>query len=89
MCEDQSPARRNNPAMESPAGSPPHAGFRSPTPVGVATEAPISGPALNGWPHQVAWSEFRSRTSRPRGGSEDAQIAVQLRPGRLSIVREN
>ncbi len=87
MCEGQSPARSNNPALESPPGSPPHAGFKSAQPQGVTVST--AGPTLSGWPRQIAWSEFRDLGSRPGGASEDAQIAVELRPSRLAIEREN
>lgn len=87
MCEGQSPARSNNSILESPPGSPPHAGFRSAQPQGVTVSA--AGPTLSGWPRQIAWREFRDLGSRPSGASEDAQIAVELQPSRLSIEREN
>ncbi len=87
MCEGQSPARSNNPALESPPGSPPHAGFRSAQPQGVTVST--AGPTLSGWPRQIVWSEFRDFRSRPSGTSEDAQVAVELRPSRISVERDN
>ncbi|WP_333874605.1 DUF922 domain-containing protein [Methylobacter sp.] len=87
MCEDLSPARSNIPASESPPGSPPHAGFRSAQPQGVTVAT--AGPILSGWPRQIAWSEFRDLERRPSGESENAQVAVELRPSRILIEREN
>lgn len=86
MCEEHSSPRTNNPALDSPAGSPSHAGFGAAAPQGLVATA--VGPRLTGWPRQIAWNEFRNRSSRPRGEEEDAQIYVELVPGRFVSVRE-
>jgi hypothetical protein len=88
MGDGQSPALSNSPILDSPPGSPPYAGFRSPHPEGVSTST--GGPTLSGWPRQISWSEFREISSRPDGGSEDAQISVELQAERnVSVEREN
>ncbi|MDD5267994.1 MAG: DUF922 domain-containing protein [Methylococcales bacterium] len=48
-----------------------------------------TSPTLSGWPRQIVWREFRDLGSRPSGISEDAQVAVELRPSRISVEREN
>lgn len=86
MCEQPSPARSNNPAPAEAGGPLPHAGFAGASPQGVGTAS--DGPTLSGWPRRVTWQAFRQRSKRPAGHNEDAQIAVELRPGRLRMVRE-
>ena len=87
MCESPSPARSNSDRTESPTGTPPHAGFQTPNPHGVSTGS--GGPSLAGWPRQIRWGEFRGVSRRPGGASEDAQISVELRGGRVRVEREN
>ncbi|MGZ8943388.1 MAG: DUF922 domain-containing protein [Methylobacter sp.] len=88
MTDGQSPALSNCPIVNSPPGSPPHAGFRSAHPQGVSTST--GGPTLSGWPRKIAWSEFREVSSRPEGEFEDAQISVELEPEKnISVERES
>ncbi|MGZ8942689.1 MAG: hypothetical protein ACXW00_07985, partial [Methylobacter sp.] len=88
MSDSQSPALSNSPILNSPQGSPPHAGFRTAHPQGVSTST--GGPILSGWPRKIAWSEFREVGSRPDGGPEDAQILVELEPEKnISVKNEN
>jgi hypothetical protein len=88
MSDGQSPALSNSPILNSPPGSPPHAGFRSAHPQGVSTST--GGPTLSGWPRKIALSEFREVGSRRKGGSEDAQISVELEPEKnISVKNEN
>lgn len=87
MCDTQSPARGNNPALTNSQGSSSHAGFRSASPQG--TGAATTGPSLAGWPRQIAWDEFRDVNHRPQGVNEDAQIYAELVPGRFRYVQED
>ncbi|MET0026323.1 MAG: DUF922 domain-containing protein [Candidatus Thiodiazotropha sp.] len=89
MCEASSPARRNLPTAPGPRPDPPHGGFRSAQPEGADAPAASPTPHLTGWPRDLAWDEFREISSRPAGESEDAQISVELRPGRLNFIQEN
>ncbi|MGH8498652.1 MAG: DUF922 domain-containing protein [Methylococcales bacterium] len=87
MSDLQSPALSNSPILVSPPGSPPYAGFRSAQPEGLSTST--GGPSLSGWPRKIAWNEFRDIGSRPAGESEDAQISVEMSPGKVNIEKEN
>jgi hypothetical protein len=49
---------------------------------------PQAGPRLIGWPGQLSWSDFTNLQTRPEGESEDASIAMQMRPGELHFLQE-
>ncbi|MET0122860.1 MAG: DUF922 domain-containing protein [Candidatus Thiodiazotropha sp. 6PLUC9] len=87
MCESPSPARINRPVASGANPDTPHAGFSATQPAGGGATAQ-GGPSLSGWPRQLTWDDFREVQSRPRGESEDATIAMQLRPSRLRFVVE-
>ena len=76
MCDNQSPARRNNPANDNPQGSFYHAGFRSATPMGAGGSSAI--PNITGWPRQISWREFDELSQRPADESEDAYIEYNM-----------
>jgi hypothetical protein len=89
MCETSSPARRNIPTAPGPRPDMPNAGFRSAQPEGTGVPAASPGPRLTGWPRSLTWDDFPEISSRPAGESEDAQIAVEMRPGRLAYIQED
>jgi hypothetical protein len=87
MCDTPSPARRNRPVASGANPDTPHAGFTAAQPAGGGA-TPQGGPRLIGWPRQLSWSDFTDIQTRPEGESEDASIAMQMRPGELRFLQE-
>ncbi|MEW7989879.1 MAG: DUF922 domain-containing protein [Candidatus Thiodiazotropha sp.] len=89
MYRHPSPAQTNRPGPAAPSEYTPHAGFASAQPEGADVPPAQPGPALVGWPRTIAWSEFRDINKRPKGETENAQISVGLRHGKVKTVEEH
>lgn len=89
MIKHPSPAQSNRPVPAVPSEYIPHAGFASAQPKGVGAPPATPGPELVGWPRTINWKEFKDVKKRPKGETENAQISVGLRHGKVKVVAEN